>query len=81
MGWGDDEKESSSSSWAFSTEPSSSTVDEPNGSGVSAFSTEPTQNTGERQLSNWGEAPRTDDPPTGRSSVFRSLFSRFFSKS
>lgn len=60
MAWG--EEKSDDSSWAFSTEPSSSEMHDNTTSGVEPFSTEPAQNWGQRSLSNWGQEPRLDDP-------------------
>lgn len=68
-----DEKEESTSDWAFSTKPGSSTVEDENTSGVEAFSAEPAQNWGQRGRSNFGEEPRTDDPSPARSTLWGAL--------
>ncbi len=69
MAWSDEtnlfdtgeKKSSESSSWAFSTDTSSSEVPSPSESSAPGYSAQPNQNWGDHPRTNWGESPRIDD--------------------
>lgn len=75
MNGDNEDKNSDTSSWAFSTSTGSANADNKDSStGVSAFSTDPSKNVGDRALSNWGEEPRINDSTaTKTSSIWHSI--------
>ena len=75
----EDDKEEN---WAYSTSTSSADADNKDSStGVSAFSTDPAKNTGDRQLSNWGEEPHIDGTGTQKGWSIWDSISRLFGAS